>query len=79
MPKQLGASSQNSFDQKIIIDRISCPLHVLELKEGMNRIKKGETLKIISNASTVPELVAVVRQIGSNVTVNDLNEIFVKK
>ncbi len=79
MPKQLGASSQNSFDQKIIIDRIACPLHVLELKEGMNRIKKGETLKIISNASTVPELVAVVRQIGSNVTVNDLNEIFVKK
>ena len=79
MLKQLGASPQNSFDQKIIIDRIACPLHVLELKEGMNRIKKGETLKIISNASTVPELVAAARQIGSKVSVNDINEIFVKK
>jgi len=70
---------ENQFSHEIKIDRVACPLHVLQMKKGISQIKPGETLKINSTSYVAPELLAAARQIGSAVTVNDKNEIFVVK
>ncbi len=64
---------------EISIDRVACPLHVLQMKQGMKQIKEGEILKINSNDYVMPELLAAARQLGSNVSTTDDNEIFITK
>ena len=64
---------------EISIDRVACPLHVLQMKQGMKQIKAGEVLKINSNDYVMPELLAAARQLGSNVSTTDDNEIFITK
>jgi len=66
-----------NFQHEITIDRVACPLHVLEMNKGIKQVKHGETLKIKSTAYVVPELLAAARQVGSEVTINDNNEIFI--
>jgi len=68
-----------TFKHEIRIDRVACPLHVLQMKKGMKQIEAGETLKINSTAYVTPELLAAARQMGSDVTINDQNEIFIIK
>jgi len=69
-----------SFKHEINIDRIACPLHVLQIKQGMKKIQIGESLKINSNDYVMPELLAAARQIGSKVRVsNDNRELFITK
>jgi len=72
-------SNNNSFQHEIIIDRIACPLHVLQMKKAIKKIKRGEILKIISTAYVLPELLAAARQIGSKVSYNQENELFIVK
>ena len=67
----------DSFQHEITIDRIACPLHVLQMKKGIKEIKEGDTLKIKSTAYVAPELLAAARQIGSEVSINDKHEIFI--
>jgi TusA-related sulfurtransferase len=70
----------SNFNHEITIDRIACPLHVLQMKQGMKNIQTGETLKIIANAYVMPELLAAARQIGSSLEVSkDNTNIFVTK
>ena len=47
------------FHNKIIIDKVACPLHVLQLKKGLSRIAAGEVLKVI------PGQPAVIRELMS--------------
>jgi len=68
-----------TFNHEISIDRVACPLHVLQMKQGMKQIKAGEVLKINSNDYVMPELLAAARQLGSNVSTTDDNEIFITK
>ena len=68
----------NSFQNEITVDRVACPLHVLQMKKGMSGIEQGEVLKINSTAYVAPELLAA-RQIGSSVTINENNELFITK
>jgi TusA-related sulfurtransferase len=69
-----------NFKHEITIDRIACPLHVLQIKQGMKQIKSGEILKINSTAYVLPELLAAARQIGSSLSVlESKNEIFLTK
>ncbi len=49
------------------------------MKQGMKQIKEGEILKINSNDYVMPELLAAARQLGSNVSTTDDNEIFITK
>jgi len=49
------------------------------MKKGLAEIESGETLKIKSTAYVAPELLAAARQIGSDVVMNDLNEIYMVK
>ncbi|MFW5427546.1 MAG: hypothetical protein ACKE8R_09890 [Methylophagaceae bacterium] len=68
------------FEHEITIDRIACPLHVLQIKQGMKSIETGERLKINSNDYVMPELLATARQIGSDIHVSDDNkELFITK
>jgi len=67
------------YDHEININRVACPLHVLQIKKGMSEIKSGETLKIKSTAYVAPELLAAARQIGDDVVINDQNEIYLVK
>jgi TusA-related sulfurtransferase len=73
------SKQKNKFHHEITVNRIACPLHVLDIKKGMKLVEKGETLKINSTAYVVPELLAAARQMGSKVTTNDDNEIFIRK
>ena len=77
--KQDKNNYSDSFQYEIIIDRVACPLHVLQMKKGIKKIKQGEILKIISTAYALPELMAAARQIGSKVTINEDNELFIVK
>jgi len=70
---------ENNYNHEITIDRIACPLHVLQLKQGIKQVAQGETLKINSSAYVAPELLAAARQIGSSVSINANNEIFIIK
>ena len=70
---------QNNYKHEITIDRIACPLHVLQMKKGMKQIEQGEILKINSSAYVAPELLAAARQIGQTVSINKHNEIFIQK
>lgn len=70
---------QNNYKHEITIDRIACPLHVLQMRKGMKQIEQGQILKINSSAYVAPELLAAARQIGSNVSINMDNEIFIVK
>ncbi len=49
------------------------------MKKAINKIKQGEILKIISTAYVLPELLAAARQIGSKVSYNQENELFIVK
>ena len=70
----------SSFSHQITIDRIACPLHILQMKQGMRQIKIGEILKIVSNDYVMPELLSAARQISDEVSVSDANnEIFITK
>lgn len=70
---------QNNYKHEIAIDRIACPLHVLQMKQGMKQIEQGEILKIMSSAYVAPELLAAARQIGQTVFISRHNEIFIQK
>ena len=73
-------TQQNSqFNHEIEINRVACPLHVLQMKKGMNEIESGEVLKINSTAYVAPELLAAARQIGNDVVINKQNEIYIIK
>ena len=70
----------NKFKHEINIDRIACPLHVLQIKQGMRKMQLGENLKVNSNDYVMPELLAAARQIGSKVSVStDNNTLFITK
>ncbi len=70
----------SKFKHEINIDRIACPLHVLQIKQGMKKIQTGESLKVNSNNYVMPELLAAARQIGSNISVSsDNNTLFITK
>ena len=71
---------QNSqFNHEIQIDKVACPLHVLQMKKGLGEINIGETLKINSSAYVAPELLAAARQLGRDVSINENNEIYMIK
>ena len=72
-------TTSETFNHEIQINKVACPLHVLQMRKGIKEIKVGETLKISSNAYAAPELLAAARQIGSSVEINDNNEIFLVK
>ena len=69
----------SQFNHEIEINRVACPLHVLQMKKGMDEIESGETLKIKTTAYVAPELVAAARQIGGDVEINNQNEIYIIK
>lgn len=63
------------FDLEINIDQIACPLHVLQMKQGLKQIMSGEVLKITSNSYAMPELLAAARQLGSENSVSDESDV----
>ena len=69
----------HSFDQEITINRVACPIHVLQMKKGLKSVSSGETLKINSTAYVMPELLAAARQLSKKVISNDKNELFLVK
>jgi len=72
-------SSPPEFHHQIKIEKVACPLHVIQMKKGLDQIKGGEILKVSSNDYVAPELLAVARQIASSVEINEDNEIFLSK
>ncbi|MCK5902979.1 MAG: hypothetical protein KAG28_07500 [Cocleimonas sp.] len=64
---------------EISIGRIACPLHVLELKEGLEGIQYGEVLRVNSNTRVISELVAAARQLASEVAVDGQSTLFITK
>jgi TusA-related sulfurtransferase len=74
------SDGMSNFKHEINIDRIACPLHVLQIKQGMKKIQAGENLKINSNDFVMPELLAAARQIGSKTHVSsDNNTLLITK
>ncbi len=70
----------SNFIHEINIDRIACPLHVLQIKQGMKKIQTDENLKVNSNNYAMPELLAPARQIGNEIHVlADNNTLFITK
>ncbi len=56
MVRLTGTTMNNQLDQyneEIVIDRIACPLHVIALKKGLDKINDNEVLKVISGAKNV--------------------------
>jgi TusA-related sulfurtransferase len=68
-----------TFDKEISIERIACPLHVLELKQGLKAIESGSVLKVNSNEHVIPELLAAARQIASSAYSDENHILFVTK
>ncbi|HFC92272.1 MAG TPA: hypothetical protein ENJ51_05605 [Leucothrix mucor] len=68
-----------TFDKEIFIERIACPLHVFELKQGLKAIESGSVLKVNSNKQVIPELLAVARQIGRSAYSDADHTLFVTK
>ncbi|HIO91745.1 MAG TPA: hypothetical protein EYG68_02740 [Leucothrix mucor] len=56
---------ETKLAKEITIDRIACPLHVLELKQGLKAIAEGAVLKVNTTDYVMPELLAAARQIAS--------------
>ena len=77
--EKMDTQQVSQFDHEIEINRVACPLHVLQMKKGMDEIKSGERLKIKSTAYVAPELLAAARQIGNDVEISSQNEIFLIK
>ncbi len=75
----MNIQNKKNISHEIEINRVACPLHVLQMKKGMSSIASEEILKIKSTAYVAPELLAAARQIGSEVEINDQNEIFITK
>ena len=56
---------ETKFEKEITIDRVACPLHVLELKQGLQDIAEGSVLKVNTTDYVMPELLAAARQLAS--------------
>lgn len=57
------------------IDRVACPLHILELKKNLNEIAPSETLKVIpGNRAVASELIAACHSLGHETRMVDNNE-----
>ena len=57
------------------IDRVACPLHILELKKNLNEIAPSETLKVIpGNPAVASELIAACHSLGHEIKMFDNNE-----
>lgn len=57
------------------IDRVACPLHILELKKHLNEIAPSETLKVIpGNPAVASELIAACNSLGHKTRMIDNNE-----
>lgn len=67
------------FDHEITIEKVACPIHVINMKKGIDNIKAGETLRVISNAYVAEELMAAARQLARNVILDKGSELFIKK
>ncbi len=70
---------KTKFEKEISIERIACPLHVLELKKELKAIATGAILKVNSNKQVMPELLAAARQIASTAYSDDNHVLFVTK
>ncbi len=73
------ATIKSEFAKEISIERIACPLHVLELKQGLKAIESGSVLKVKSNEQVIPELLAAARQIASAAYSDENHILFVTK
>ena len=70
---------KTKFEKEITIDRIACPLHVIELKQGLKAIAEGSVLKVNTTDYVMPELLAAARQIASVAYSADGGVLFVIK
>ncbi len=53
------------FQQQIRIDRVACPLHVLQLKKGLSRVASGEVLKVApGQPAVIRELLSACEALG---------------
>ena len=70
---------ETKYEKEITIDRIACPLHVLELKQGLKQVAKGSVLKVNTTEHVMSELLAAARQIASEAYCGESNVLFVIK
>ena len=53
------------FTREVTIDRIACPLHVIELKKAFHTINQNEVLKVLTGSENVShELISACRALG---------------
>jgi len=71
--------SETKFEKEITINRIACPLHVIELKQGLKEIAEGAVLKVNTTNYVMPELLAAARQLASVAYNGDDGVLFVIK
>jgi len=71
--------NETKFAKEITINRIACPLHVLELKQGLKDIAEGSVLKVNTTDYVLPELLAAARQVASVAYRGDDGVLFVIK
>jgi TusA-related sulfurtransferase len=63
--RQEKMNSPRPQTKAVRIDRVTCPLHVLQLKNGLKKIDVCETLRVIpGSAAVVTELVAACHSLG---------------
>jgi len=75
----MNGLQNTQFNHEIQIDKVACPLHVLQMKKELGAIDSGETLKVNSTAYVALELLAAARQLGRDVSINEYNEIYIIK
>lgn len=52
---QKHAKQVENYSEEITIDRIACPLHVISLRKGLDKIKNNEVLKVNTGGKNVSQ------------------------
>ena len=57
------------FTREVTINRIACPLHVIELKKAFKTIANDEVLRVMTGSENVShELISACRALGHELT-----------
>ncbi len=71
------------YDKEIIIERVACPLHILQLKKALKQIEQQEILRVIpGQPAVVNEVLAACKAFGHEVEVkteNNRQTLFIEK
>lgn len=63
--RQLMLESEHPHVKEVVIERVACPLHIIQLKNALKELQTAETLQIkAGNYAVVTDLVAASKALG---------------